>query len=76
MNKQILLQSIKSVAGYLALVSISLIALMWILSHLTEEIGVALIILSAFIGLVWFDYKNRMDKHNIEVMTRLKNGIK
>lgn len=72
MNKQILLQSIKSVAGYLALLTAGMLLLAFILSQLSPIIGASLIVLAAFVGLVWFDYKTRMDKRTLEAIKRIK----
>lgn len=72
MNKQILLQSIKSVAGYLALLTAGMLLLAFILSQLSPIIGASLIVLSAFVGLVWFDYKTRLDKRTLDVIKRTK----
>lgn len=72
MNKQILLQSIKSVAGYLALITVSLTVILWILSNINEELAVGLVVLSVFVGLVWFDYKNRLDRNLLVTKTKIK----
>jgi len=72
MNKEILLQSIKSVAGYLALITVSLTVILYILSNINEELAVGLVVLSIFVGLVWFDYKNRLDKNSLIKNTKIK----
>jgi hypothetical protein len=72
MNKEILLQSIKSVAGYLAAITVSLTVILWILSSMNEELAVGLVVLATFVGLVWFDYKNRLDKNSLIKNTKIK----
>jgi hypothetical protein len=72
MNKELLLQSIKSVAGYLALITVSLIVILYILSNMNEELAVGLVVLSVFVGLVWFDYKNRLDRNLLVTKTKIK----
>ena len=72
MNKELLLQSIKSVAGYLALITVSLTVILYILSNMNEEFAVGLVVLSVFVGLVWFDYKNRLDKNSLIKNTKIK----
>jgi hypothetical protein len=72
MNKELLLQSIKSVAGYLALITISLTVILYILSNINEELAVGLVVLSVFVGLVWFDYKNRLDRNLLVTKTKIK----
>lgn len=72
MNKELLLQSIKSVAGYLALITVSLTVILYILSNINEELAVGLVVLSVFVGLVWFDYKNRLDRNLLVTKTKIK----
>jgi hypothetical protein len=72
MNKQILLQSIKSVCGFLALLITSMLLLTFILSQLNPIIGTCVIVISAFIGLVWFDYMSRLDRSALVTKTKIK----
>jgi hypothetical protein len=72
MNKQILLQSIKSVCGFLALLIISMLLLTFILSNVNPIIGTSLIVIGTFIGLVWFDYKTRLDRSSLDSIKRTK----
>ena len=72
MNKELLLQSIKSVAGYLALITVSLTVILYILSNMNEEFAVGLVVLATFVGLVWFDYKNRLDRNLLVTKTKIK----
>jgi hypothetical protein len=75
MNKQILLKSVGSVAGFLALFCAVLYVAIWSLEYYPELSAPFLIIL-LFGWMVWFEYKNRMDRREVEIMARLKNGIK
>jgi hypothetical protein len=73
MNKQLLLQSIKTVAGFLAVLSIGFMAIAFILSTLPTWAAVLFVILGAGGGLTWLEYKNLKDKATYQ---RLKDGIK
>ena len=75
MNKQILLSSVRSVAGFLAVFLASLYGIAWGLSNYPNH-TIPVIIAGVFLFLVRMEYKNRVAKHEIEVMQRLKNGIK
>ena len=72
-NKQLLLQSIKTVSGFLAVMCIVFISIAFILSTLPTWAGVAFVILGTGGGLTWLEYKNLKDK---EAYKRLKDGIK
>jgi hypothetical protein len=73
MNKQLLLQSIKTVSGFLAVLSIGFMAIAFILSTLPTWAGVTFVILCLGGGLTWLEYKNLKDKAAYQ---RLKDGIK
>jgi hypothetical protein len=70
MNKQILLQSIKKVAGFLALITGSICVIAFILSNIPTWLGVTLVIVSTFVGLTYLEYKNRAS------WERFKDGVK
>lgn len=72
-NKKLLLQSIKTVAGFLALLSFAFIAVAFILSTLPTWAGVTFVVLGLGSGLTWLEYKNLKDKATYQ---RLKDGIK
>jgi hypothetical protein len=72
MNKQILLQSIKSVSGYLALLAIGILLLVFVLSNVNPIIGTSLLIIGVFIGMVWFDYITRLDRSTLVTKTKIK----
>ena len=73
MNKQLLLQSIKTVVGFLAIMSICLLLLGFVLSNTPTWVGVLLVTAGLTGGLVWLEYKNLKDKAAYQ---RLKDGIK
>lgn len=73
MNKELLLQSIKSVVGFLAVLSISFMVFGFILSNIPTWAGATLAILGLTAGLVWLEYRNLKDK---AAYKRLKDGIK
>ena len=73
MNKQILLQSIKSVSGYLALLAIGILLLVFVLSNVNPIIGTSLLIIGVFIGMVWFDYITRLDRSSLVTKTKIKD---
>lgn len=75
MNKQILVKSIGSVAGFLALFSGTIYAAVLSLEYY-PDIAVPVIAALVFGWLVGFEYKNRMARRELEIMARLKNGIK
>lgn len=75
MNKQILVKSIGSVAGFLALFSVTIYAAVLSLEYY-PDIAVPVIVALVFGWLVGFEYKNRMARRELEIMARLKNGIK
>jgi len=72
MNKQILLQSIKSVSGYLALLAVGILLLVFVLSNVNPIIGTSLLIIGVFIGMVWFDYITRLDRSALVTKTKIK----
>ena len=75
MNKSILLQSIKSVSGFLAIFFFAIFGSLWLLENYPIITGPVLIVLIlAF--MIRYEYKNRMEKHDLEVIKRLKDGIK
>ena len=67
MNYKLLLQSIKSVSGWLAICTIVLLLTVFILENLTPVFGAVLVISVVYGWLVWFDYKNRI---SIEALNR------
>jgi hypothetical protein len=71
MNKQILLQSIKSVSGFMAILAGSLFALGVILSNIPEWLGATLIIVGGFIALVYLDYKFKSERLVAESLKRV-----
>jgi len=73
MNKQLLLQSIKTVSGFLAVICIVFISIAFILSTLPTWAGVTFVILCLGGALTWLEYKNLKDK---AAYKRLKDGIK
>ena len=73
MNKQLLLQSIKTVSGFLAVLSIGFLVLGFILSNVPIWAGVALSVIGLAGCLVWLEYRNLKDKAAYQ---RLKDGIK
>jgi hypothetical protein len=75
MNKSILLQSIKSVSGFLAIFFFTIFASIWSLQNYPIIAGPVLILLILSF-MIRYEYKNRMEKHDLDVMKRLKNGIK
>jgi hypothetical protein len=72
-NKELLLQSIKTVSGFLALLSIGFMAVAFILSTLPTWAGVLFVVLGTGGGLTWLEYKNLKDKAAYQ---RLKDGVK
>lgn len=75
MNKNILLQSVKTVSGFLALLSIGLFVMAWgIQNYPVYTVPVLITIIFSY--MVWMEYKTRMDKLDREIMKRLKDGIK
>jgi len=75
MNKSILLQSIKSVSGFLAVFFIGIFGSLWSLENYPMIAGPVLIVLILSF-MIRYEYNNRMEKHDREVMKRLKDGIK
>lgn len=73
MNKQLLLQSIKTVVGFLAVLSISFTVIGYILSKIPVWAGVILCVIGLGACLVWLEYRNLKDKAAYQ---RLKDGIK
>lgn len=72
-NKQLLIQSIKTVAGFLAIICVVFLSVAFILSTLPTWVGVTFIVLCLGCGLTWLEYKNLKDKAAYQ---RLKDGIK
>ena len=73
MNKEILLQSLKSVAVFIAILAGTLCVTALILSNIPDWLGATLIIVSTIVGLTYLEYKHRLDK---ESWKRFKDGIK
>jgi len=75
MNKSILLQSIKSVSGFLAIFLLVIYAIALGLQYY-PMVTIPVLMLSVFSWMVWLEYKNRKDLHNIRVQKRIKDIIK
>ena len=72
MNKQILLQSIKSVSGFLAIFFFAIFASVWSLQNYPIIAGPVLIVL-ILAYMIRYEYKSRIDKQQWD---RFKDGIK
>jgi hypothetical protein len=75
MDKSVLLKSIKSVCGFLAVFFFAIFVCLWSLQNYPIIAGPVLILLILSF-MIRYEYKNRMEKHDLDVMKRLKNGIK
>jgi hypothetical protein len=72
MNKQILLQSIKSVSGFLAIFFFAIFSSVWSLQNYPIIAGPVLIVL-ILAYMIRYEYKSRIDKQQCD---RFKDGIK
>jgi len=71
MNKSILLQSIKTVSGFLA---VFLFALYGIILGLQNYpvIAVPVLIIAIFSWMVWMEYKNRKNSYDLKIKNLIK----
>lgn len=71
MNKQILLQSIKSVSGFLAILFIGMTVFTYGMTRY-PYVTIPTLIIFIFGWMVWMEYNKRSEKFRLDVMKKIK----